>query len=291
MRVAIYQPQYFPRLHYVNRALHVDTFVLLSSAQYTKSLVHTDADGRRTRHKSFQADAPIKLPSGIHHLTVPVKGKKPVPLDQTAIDYSTNWVARHLQTIDAAYGKSSFHDRYAPEVEEILRVRPETLAELDTLTVLWAITRVLDLEIPVADLNTVAVTAWLAPSGAPLRRVVHDVALDAPRPEGHQQGTRWTVGICRALGASEYVHGATAGTGYMDPGAYESAGIALVCQDWNCGEYPQRFGDPGFVPNLSVLDLLLNAGPVTARQVLGLDGVTAAAAAGKAGSFVREEMR
>lgn len=289
MRVAIYQPQYFPRLHYINRALHADTFVLLSSAQYTKSLVHVDGEGQRSRHKSFQADAPVKLPSGVHQLTVPIRGKKPAPLDESSIDYSSNWVARHLQTLKAAYGRAVNYDRYAPEVEEILRRRPETLAELDTLTVLWAITRILSMEVPVGDLSASGISARLPAMGARIAGIVSDGDLDAARPEGRQRGTEWTIAICRALGATEYVYGGTAGAGYMDAGAYEAEGIGLVRQDWTCREYPQRFGEVGFVANLSVLDLLFNAGPETARVVLEVEAEAAGAAVGVTEMTAREE--
>ena len=68
MRVTIYQPQYFPRLHYFNRILNADTFVVLDSAQYTKSLVHFDTEQKRTLGKNparIYLDLIIKYSQGL----------------------------------------------------------------------------------------------------------------------------------------------------------------------------------------------------------------------------------
>jgi len=85
MRVCIYQPQYFPRLHYINRILDSDKFIFFDSAQYTKKLVHLNDGG--TKHKSYQSHSPIKTAQGEFLLLVPVKHQSFIPINKTIIDY------------------------------------------------------------------------------------------------------------------------------------------------------------------------------------------------------------
>lgn len=277
MRVCIYQPQYLPRLHYLNRLLDSDVFVCLDGAQYTKSLVHVE-DGRRRRHRSFQSDTPILMSDGAHMLTVPVRSGPPQALALTPIDYSTNWPARHLRTIRTAYGKASHFEACFDDLQALLRSRPATLGELNTRTIMWALTRIMGADDAVDDLDATAVEAALGAGGARLRRLVTDAELGVVRPDGRQQGTEWTLRICRSIGAGEYMCGGTAAMGYMDFRAYENAGVRVVLQEWDCPAYEQRFGRE-FVANLSIVDLLMNAGPAGAREVLGAGSEPIAATA------------
>lgn len=271
VRAAIYQPQYFPRLHYINRVLDADVFVVLASAQYTKSLTHRLPDGGRERRKSYQSHAPIRNHDGEHLLTVPVTSdSKHAPIDEVRPDDRHDWRRPHLKTLQAAYGRAACFDVRFPEVDAVLQRSRGTLADLDTLSLLWALDVVLGLEIGIDDLDLDTVNDRLAiRSPARLRRIVRDADTGVERPEGRQMGGVWTAALCEAVGADEYLYGGTAGAGYMDPADYTERGIALVEQDWHARPYPQQFGDRGgFVPNLSVLDLLFNVEPAEAFDIL-----------------------
>ncbi len=63
--------------------------------------------------------------------------------------------------------------------------------------------------------------------------------------------------ICREVGADAYLSGAF-GKKYLDESLFGDAGIRVHYHEYDCPEYPQRFGD--FVPFLSYLDLLFNVG-------------------------------
>lgn len=268
MRVTIYQPQYFPRLHYFNRILNADTYVILSSAQYTKSLVHFD-NGKK-RQKSYQSDAPIKLPSGLHLLTVPVRHDGLSPISKARIDYTHHWVARHLATLRSAYGKTPHFDQVYPQVQELLSKKPAVLADLTIATTLWGISRVVGFNLPLDDLTLEAVNDSLQKQEtARLRRIVLDSQTGVERPDGEHKGTEWTAAICKSMGASEYFHGGTAKSGYMELEHYRTLGISPIIQSWQCSEYGQSFTDRlGFLPNLSILDLLFNVDPGSALSVL-----------------------
>ncbi len=72
------------------------------------------------------------------------------------------------------------------------------------------------------------------------------------------------AGLCAAAGADEYLSGAGA-KAYLDPGVFSFAGIKLSWQEFKLREYKQAF--PGFEPDLSALDLLLNCGPASGEYL------------------------
>lgn len=270
MRVAVYQPQYFPRLHYINRILDADAFVLLESAQYTPALTHHTESGRE-RHKSYQSHAPIKLPDGPYLLTVSTqRAGRRTPINQTRVQYEEPWPSEHLKSLQRAYGKAGHFGQHFPQVQALLEQRYPSLADLDLSTILWALNELLELEIPFEALDLDAVNERLASQRRTrLRGIVRDTGLDAKRPPGRQKGTEWNVAICTELGADEYLYGGTAAASYMDKERFAEHGISLVQQAWHCSEYSQRHTRrQGFVANLSILDLLLNVDAGTALDVV-----------------------
>ena len=268
MRVAIYQPRYFPQLHYFNRAINSDVFVILDCAQYTKALVHS-VNGKKERHKSFQSDTILKLPEGIHYLTVSVKHNGLLPINQTVLDYSSDWARRHIATIASAYRKSPNFARVFPQIEQLLKRDYKTLGELNIMTFLWGLSCLMGLKIDIDNLSVEIINDHLQNSPFRLKKIVLGSELGVERPQGAQRGTEWTVAICKALGASEYIHGETAQNGYMDEGYYHKNNIELVTQSWKCEEYEQQFKDrAGFISNLSIIDLLLNVSAKEASQII-----------------------
>jgi hypothetical protein len=73
--------------------------------------------------------------------------------------------------------------------------------------------------------------------------------------------------MCRATGADAYLSGVH-GRDYLDPAAFERAGVRLRFQEFTCPVYPQCWPGP-FVPNLSVVDLLFNCGPDSLQVLAG----------------------
>lgn len=268
MRISIYQPRYFPQLHYFNRALSSDVFVILDSAQYTKALVH-DTNGKKERHKSYQSDTVIKLPNGIHFLTVSAKHNGLQPISETGLDYSSDWARRHTAAIESTYKKAEKFEEIFPGLKELLKQEYKTLGELNVKTFLWGMACILGIKSDVNSLTVEKINEALQNSPFKLKRVVLGTQLGVSRPEGFQKGTEWTVDICKKLGANEYLHGGTAQAGYMNEDYYHKNNIKLITQNWKCAEYPQLFNKKlGFIPNLSIIDLLLNAGQKRAVEIL-----------------------
>jgi hypothetical protein len=267
MRVTIYQPQYFPRLHYFNRLFDADVFVLLESAQYTKTVLHESSAGNQ-RMKSFQADTPIKSNNGERILTVNVKHEGLLPISQTKIEYMHKWQKKHLANIQMNYARANMFTTLFPEVKTLLSQQYTFLGQLNTATILWSIAKILALPrhetVNLESINN----ALNANKSVRLKRIVRDTELGVERPEGLQKGTEWTAAICESLGATEYLHGGTAQTMYMDLNYYKKRGIMPTVQNWKCPEYKQQFSNVGFLPNLSVLDLLLNEEVSIVKKIL-----------------------
>ena len=66
------------------------------------------------------------------------------------------------------------------------------------------------------------------------------------------------LALCRHVGADTYLSG-DAAQSYLDLDLFHEAGIRVEWQEYRHPRYPQLHGD--FVPYLSALDLILNAGP------------------------------
>lgn len=78
--------------------------------------------------------------------------------------------------------------------------------------------------------------------------------------------TECLIGLCRAVGATRYLSGPAA-RDYIEPQLFKDAEIELdyMCYD-NYPQYPQLHGP--FAHQVSVLDLIFNAGPEASRYML-----------------------
>lgn len=187
--------------------------------------VQFDTHGWRNRNR-------IKAPGGVPHwLTVPVRHRgldRPRIVD-VEIDARRPWARKHVGTIRQFYAGAPYLTRYLPELEELLERRWERLVDLDLAT-------------------TDLLCRWLGLA----RTMLRSSAL-AVRGERSER----LLALCRRLGARRYLSGSAARQ-YLDVALFGRRGIEVAWQDYAHPEYPQRHG--GFVPSLSVIDLILNCG-------------------------------
>ena len=87
--VAAYQPQYFPRLHYLNRAAQADVFVLYDNVQLARS---------SPQHRAqIERGAPV-------YITIPVsRSSEDTLLCDVDIELDTPWPVEHLSLIRDRY--------------------------------------------------------------------------------------------------------------------------------------------------------------------------------------------
>lgn len=176
----------------------------------------------------------IKTQSGPAWITVPVsvKGRYHQRIDETEVS-DRNWGRRHWAAIHHAYARARYFDDYSTPFRDYLE----------------------------------------APTPARLSRINFDLLEIAMRALGITTPLTWStelhtstsgrserlLSICLSAGASVYVSGPAARM-YLDAGMFESSGVSV---EWfgyeDYPEYEQLH--PPFVHEVSVIDLLFNAGP------------------------------
>jgi len=189
----------------------------------------------------------IRTPQGICWLTVPV-GKREVPIVTLSPDPLQDWGMRQWNIIKNSYSKAAFWSEIAGWLKPLLKTRWQTLVDL--------------------NLEALNEVAGLLEIGTPMVRT-------SEFPEGLKRalgsGSVRNLGICQYLGAKTYVSGQGA-RDYNDEQAFASAGIRLEYVQFNHPVYPQ-LGE-GFIPELSIIDLLFNCGPKSRQVLFSLDEVT-----------------
>jgi hypothetical protein len=182
-----------------------------------------------TKH-GWQNRNRIKTVAGPKWVTVPVHRRFPETIANVTIDNGVSWARKHLQALISSYQGSPFFAPHRPFFEGLYAARWHRLL----------------------DLNLEALR-YLAQALGMTTRVLRASSLRASGT-----ATDRLVSICQAVGADTYLAG-TGGSGYVEVSRFEAAGIRVCFQDFACPTYAQRFG--GFVPDLSVVDLLFNCGP------------------------------
>ncbi|MBI2984087.1 MAG: WbqC family protein [Candidatus Kerfeldbacteria bacterium] len=270
VRLCGYQPQYFPRLHYFARILDAEIFKVSDAVQYVRRHVYATAEGRGKTDVSYQSHTVIKSAHGPQRLGLPILHDGKVPIFQTKLDYHWPWVHDHSQAILLSYSKARFGPRIVSQASDLLQVSYQSLADLSLATILWALSRILDMtELPRGSIALDHLNRRLAePHPFRLKRIIIASQAPLPPPQDFPDATEWIIAFCRQYGADEYYYGGTAAAAYLDLDRLIKAGITPVIQDWKCQEYSQRYPQAGFIPNLSIIDLLANEDRTRVVQIL-----------------------
>lgn len=225
MKLVVLQPAYLPWLGFFDQYDWSDVFVLYDDVQY-------DKNGWRNRNRILTANGPTWL-------TVPVKvsGQNFPPILEVGIDNTQDWRRKHKLSLEQAYRKAPFFPTVYPALQAVLDQEWDKLIDLD-LAMLRALTDLLGME-------------W---------KVLRSSELGVPG-----QKTERLIGLCRKLGATEYLTG-DAARSYLDESAFEAIGVKVRWHGYQHPEYTQRVptrsvGAGEFVPYMSVVDLLFHHGP------------------------------
>ena len=187
--------------------------------------VQFDRNGWRNRNR-------IKTPRGAEWLTIPVRSAGArLKILEMQIAWEKNWAASHLSKIRQSYAKAPFFERYLPMLERWYGQHPENLADFTIET-------------------TIEVERELG-----IRRTQF-IRSSTLKCDGAKTGR--LVNILKMLGASLYISGPAA-KAYLEEDLLAKEGIALQWMTYDYPPYPQLHGD--YDPQLSILDLLLMAGP------------------------------
>ena len=229
MKCVILQPSYIPWRGYFHQIEKADLFVFYDCVQY-------DDRGWRNRNQ-------IKTSQGLHWLTIPVNSKgvqvHGTPIKDIPIVWTSPWSAKHFRTLQQNYGKAPFFDRYAALLERHYSRRDERLADFTC-----GLTEALARELGIAH------TKFVRSSSLPAQGERTDRLLS----------------ILKHVGATHYISGPSA-RDYLEEEKLVAAGIQLEYMTYDYPVYPQLYG--AFEPNVSILDLLFNAGPEAGQFIWG----------------------
>lgn len=173
----------------------------------------------------------IKNANGALWLTVPVmkKGRGFQRIRNVEIDNERNWARKHFLSLVHAYSRAPYFADHFGFFEDLFG-----------RTWRWLID--LNLEILNYLKGELAVQTEF--------RLASELDLEG-------KGTEFLVQICEKLGATAYLS-ISSGKKYLDESRFEQKGICVEYYNFTPLVYPQLWGS--FIPNLSVIDLLLNCG-------------------------------
>jgi len=195
----------------------------------------------------FQNRNRVKGAGGVQWLTVPIVQKFPQQINEVEIA-GDDWRDKHWRTLLSCYGRAPHFKTIGPFVEELYRGPSHKLSDFN-LNAIRLLARLLSVETRMVRSSELKVTGEKS-----------DLVLN----------------ICRQVGADAYYSGAM-GRSYLRCERFAQAGIEIIFQEFVHPTYEQLFmQSQGFVPNLSVLDLLFNCGQDSLELIRQANGVAAA---------------
>jgi hypothetical protein len=201
---------------------------------YADCFVYFD-DVQFTR-KDWRSRNRVKTSAGPVWLSVPTrKAARETPIHQIEINYQERWAEKHLRTIQHAYQKTPYFEPLFGQLSQVLAREFRLLQELDAALV-EVLRRHLGLDTPIR---------WSSELG---------IQTDDKNER--------ILKICQALGA-DLLYDGKAAEAFVDVGYFAAHGVQVVFQDYQHPVYRQLWGE--FVSHLSVVDLIMNMGPVAGR--------------------------
>jgi hypothetical protein len=189
------------------------------------------------RGRSYATRTKIKTPDGAKWLTMPVKHRGMLAYNEQPLMPIDRWLPTFWETIRHNYARAKYWN-YA-DFEDVFRFAATThydLANFNIDFILWA-REVLEIEATIT--------------------LQSDLSC---RPEK----TMAPVYYCRQAGCDTYLSGNGA-EDYNSLVIFETFDVELRYQEFQCPTYSQLWQK--FQPNLSILDLIFNLGPMASEIV------------------------
>lgn len=181
----------------------------------------------------------VKTPQGAAWLTIPVgsaKGRQICDVELPGGD----WAARHWKTLQHCYARAPYFTEYRDFFEGVYRGRWTHLSQLNQYLITIIAREFLGIRTELIDSRTIPT------SGTKQDRL---------------------LSLLAGVGATHYLSGAAA-QAYIDPAAFERAGIELQYKDYSgYPEYPQL--NLPFVHAVSIVDLLFQTGKDAPEYIWG----------------------
>ena len=194
-----------------------------------KSDIFVVLDNVQFQKNGIQNRNQIKTPQGAIWLTVPVKSKLGTPINEVEVSNAYNY-SKLLKTIDLNYKKSPYYDLIYPIIEATFNKKYKYLN----------------------DINIQLLTNILEFIGTKTK-IIYSSEIATTKSKNEL-----VIEIIKNSGGCEYLSGKGA-LDYMDLARFKKEDIKLYTYDFNHANYPQLWNKhQGFIPRLSILDLLFN---------------------------------
>lgn len=172
----------------------------------------------------------IKTSQGWQWLTIPVKERETLKkINEIEINNKTDWRNKHWKSLFYNYNKAPYFKRYVDFFEKVYRQEWDLLVDLD----IYLIENIMNM--------------------LGLRKEIKRSSI----LKAKGKATDLLVNICQIVGADTYLSG-PGGKEYMDLDKFKKENINVIFQEFIHPKYVQQFEKKGFIPNLSVIDLLFN---------------------------------
>jgi hypothetical protein len=201
-KICIYQPNIFPPLHYFNRIMNSDVWVMLDDVQLNR--------------KVGQTRFSLKVNDKEHTITVPLLGGNRVMINDAAIPYS-HWTAKLQKTLEHAYGRSPFYEIVRTVAIEYIELHRRKNTDFKPFCEQFS-----------SDM--LRVLGWQG-----------DVISSTGLAE-HLKASERMAEIAYLLKGTHYVCGNEGFQQYLNLDHFQSRKLTIMVQEWKCPEYPQSKG-------------------------------------------------
>lgn len=191
--------------------------------------------------KHYEAKTPIKTKDGKLWLTIPVKRSQDLPVKEAAIDGSRSWDLKMALSVKHAYAKAPKFRIWYPTFLRWVNCGHDSLYKLDASIILELID---------------------------ILRIKARVVLQSELGPVDDRKGDLMMAITKAVGCDTYHCGSEAPGMIIDVEKFKANGIDVRVQRWETPVYEQRW--PEFIPDLSVIDALMNVDVKGTREILGL---------------------
>nr|WP_315463272.1 WbqC family protein [uncultured Rhodoferax sp.] len=194
------------------------------------------------RKRYFHNRNQIRTADGTGWVVVPVHSSGWPPINEVLIsnEVQGKWGHKVWSTIKQNYGRSAYFEPYAGRLQVLLEARWEKLVDLNEALICYLF--------DAYGIGTKLVKSSEFGLKSRKGELIRDLSI--------------------ATGASTYLSGVS-GRDYLDIPSFESAGIDVRFQEFFHPIYPQSYQP--FLPCMSCIDLLFQAGPASLEILRGKD--------------------
>ena len=246
--VSVLTTAYLPPVEYFFAVAHSDRVLVEAHEAYQK--------------QSWRNRCRILATAGPEDLSIPVVKEERLsrPIRDIRIDYGEPWLQHHIRAFAAAYNHSAFYDYYADDLIPILESKPAFLFDLN-MALLEKLLVLLGLDTPVSLTESFeASPAQLSPVSGEEKNVLRRPGGEATVLQGEMPRA------LEVLASRERDVFLFDGRDRIKPKYKgESLLAEFGCEQAYYQVFVNQAPGAGFIPNLSILDLLSAEGPDAGR--------------------------